>query len=274
MNPKNVNLLFRIGTAAVAIPLLIVLLVRGGWWTTGLIALAAAACAGEYYAMTLKGLPLIAWLGMGAAATFPLAVQLQPARPELLMFGTLGAFFIVAWTHQLLRGPLADSPGRVAHLLTGVVYAGMGLAALAALRASPAGLMWIIAVLTATWANDTGAYFAGRFLGRHPLYREVSPNKTWEGFFGGFLGSIGALFLARALFFADLTPLDCVACGVLAGIFGPIGDLCESMLKRACQVKDSGRIIPGHGGLLDRVDALLFNAPVLYLYVAFLRGVP
>ena len=129
-----------------------------------------------------------------------------------------------------------------------------------------------IAALVITWANDTLAYFAGRFLGRHKLYPEVSPNKTWEGFFGGMVGSVVGMFIARAFFFPVFTVADCLVLGIVGGILGPIGDLCESMLKRAYGVKDSGRIIPGHGGILDRIDALLFNAPLVFGYVHFVRG--
>ena len=115
------------------------------------------------------------------------------------------------------------------------------------------------------------AYFFGRFLGKHKLYPEVSPAKTWEGFFGGFVGSIGFLFLQKAFFFSHLTVVDCLVLGILGGILGPAGDLCESMLKRAYGVKDSGTIIPGHGGMLDRIDALIFNGPMVLLYVQFVR---
>ncbi len=90
-------------------------------------------------------------------------------------------------------------------------------------------------------------------------------------FFGGLRGSVGAVFACRYVFFGALSVLDCLVIGALGGVFGPLGDLCESMLKRAYGVKDSGRVIPGHGGLLDRIDALLFNAPVLYVYVTFVR---
>jgi phosphatidate cytidylyltransferase len=134
------------------------------------------------------------------------------------------------------------------------------------------GNAWCVAALTITWSNDTSAYFAGRFLGRHKLYPEVSPNKTWEGFAGGMVGSVIGMFIARGFFFPVFTVTDCLLLGVFGGIFGPMGDLVESMLKRAYGVKDSGRIIPGHGGILDRIDALLFNAPLVFVYVTFFRG--
>jgi phosphatidate cytidylyltransferase len=161
----------------------------------------------------------------------------------------------------------------VAHLVTGFLYGSVGLTAACALRQMHDGLAWVIASLVITWSNDTSAYFAGRFLGRHKLYPEVSPNKTWEGFAGGMLGSIAGMFIARGFFFPLFTVTDCLFLGVFGGILGPLGDLCESMLKRAYGVKDSGRAMPGHGGILDRIDALVFNAPLTFVYVTFLRNV-
>jgi phosphatidate cytidylyltransferase len=154
------------------------------------------------------------------------------------------------------------------------LFGAVGLAALSALRVLSTGLAWVYCVLIVTWANDTCAYFAGRFLGKHKLYPAVSPNKTWEGFAGGMVGSVAGMFIARATFFPDLSPADCLLVGFIGGVFGPLGDFCESMIKRAYGVKDSGNVIPGHGGLLDRVDALLFNAPLIYAYVAYFRALP
>jgi phosphatidate cytidylyltransferase len=120
--------------------------------------------------------------------------------------------------------------------------------------------------LLLTWGNDTGAYAFGRTMGRHKLYPKVSPGKTWEGFFGGMIVATALALAAKATFFPSLSWIDAIALGIPTSILGPIGDLSESMIKRAYGVKDSGKLIPGHGGLLDRVDALLFNAPFIYLY--------
>ena len=157
-------------------------------------------------------------------------------------------------------------------VVTGCLYGGLGLAPVAALRVAPDGLQWVIAALVITWANDTCAYFAGRFLGRHKMAPAISPNKTWEGFAGGMVGSVAGMFVARAVAFPALTPMDCWALGLAGGVLGPLGDLCESQLKRAYQVKDSGRIIPGHGGSSTGWTRSCFNAPAVYLYVTVVRG--
>jgi phosphatidate cytidylyltransferase len=112
-----------------------------------------------------------------------------------------------------------------------------------------------------SWANDTLAYFAGRFLGKRPLAPRISPKKTWEGFWGGAAGSIAGAVAVKLLFLPAVSIPAVVVVGAGAAVLGPLGDLSESMLKRAAGVKDSGRVIPGHGGLLDRIDAVLFVAP-------------
>ncbi len=122
-----------------------------------------------------------------------------------------------------------------------------------------------------TFGNDTGAYFAGRGLGRHKLYPKVSPAKTVEGAVGGLVASLLIMFVVRATVAPWLTVGDCLVVGLPAAVLGPIGDLVESLMKRAAGVKDSGHLIPGHGGMLDRIDALLFVGAWIYVYVVHLK---
>jgi phosphatidate cytidylyltransferase len=270
---KNRNLLVRLVTALVALPIVLFLLYKGGWWTAGLLAFGAGAVAGEYIVITLKSLSPIGWLAVACAAMGPVFVVWQPYAAPALVCAAMGLLMLAAWAWHLLQGPLHEAPTRAAHLMMGAIYGGGGMTALMAVRNLPDGGWWLVAALTITWMNDTTAYFAGRFLGRHKLYPEVSPNKTWEGFAGGMVGSIAGLFILKFGFFPAVTVADCIVMGVLGGVLGPAGDLCESMLKRAYGVKDSGKIIPGHGGMLDRVDALIFNAPMVLVYLQFARGV-
>ena len=130
--------------------------------------------------------------------------------------------------------------------------------------------------MAVTWLGDTGAYFAGRFLGKRKLYEKISPKKTWEGAIGGAVtATLGVCAVkAIAMEFDALVGLawwECVLIGVVVDAIGVCGDLVESMLKRSFGVKDSGWIMPGHGGLLDRVDALLLTGPALWLYVLAVR---
>ncbi len=271
MTDKNQNLLVRIATAVIALPIVLYLLYRGGWWTAGLLAFAGAACAGEYINITLKGLSPIAWVAIVGAGLAPIFVQWQPVQAAACVCAGLGVLMLATWSWHLLNGPLEDAPTRTAHVMMGAIYGGGGMAALMTIRNLPDGVWWFVAALVITWMNDTAAYFAGRLFGKHKLYPEVSPNKTWEGFAGGMVGSVGGLFILKYGFFPAVTIADCIVMGVLGGVLGPAGDLSESMLKRAYGVKDSGKIIPGHGGMLDRVDALLFNAPMVLIYVQFAR---
>jgi len=131
------------------------------------------------------------------------------------------------------------------------------------------GGLTLITILVAIWMCDSAAYFVGRWLGRHPLFKRVSPKKTWEGAAAGFVAGVGSFLLLGAWFLPFLTVTDRVLCGVAVGVFGQIGDLAESLLKRDGGVKDSSLLIPGHGGILDRFDSLVFVAPILFLYLDF-----
>jgi len=151
----------------------------------------------------------------------------------------------------------------------GIVYAGLLLTTLAELKRDGGGDVgghMVSFVLLVVWAGDTFAYFAGRFLGRHKLYPAVSPNKTWEGTFGGLLGSFAGGVVMKLAFLHHLSWLDVALLTIPGGALAQMGDLVESMIKRSTGVKDSGALIPGHGGVLDRIDAVLFFAPYVYLY--------
>jgi phosphatidate cytidylyltransferase len=157
--------------------------------------------------------------------------------------------------------------------LFGVLYVGLTLSTLVSMRALPAGEWFVLFVLLVTWAADTGAYFAGTRWGRHLLAPAISPKKTVEGLIGGVALAVGISLLAQAWFLPQLSVLDAVVLGLLLTGTGLIGDLSESVIKRSVGVKDSGGILPGHGGMLDRLDSLLFTAPTFYYYVTVVRGI-
>ncbi len=271
MTEKNRNLLLRVLSAVVLLPVVLFLLSKGGFYTAGLLGAAAAACTYEYLSITLKKLVPVSWGAVAVSAAMPFVIAWRPFDATAIIAGAIGLVVFSAWTWHLLNGPLEDGVVRTAHVLMAFIYGHGGLTALMAIRQLDEGGWWTVAALVITWGNDTAAYFFGRFLGKNKLYPEVSPSKSWEGFFGGFVGAIGFMFVQRQFFSPFLTITDCVFLGLCGSLLGPAGDLCESMLKRAYGVKDSGSIIPGHGGMLDRVDALIFNAPMVLLYVQFLR---
>ena len=129
---------------------------------------------------------------------------------------------------------------------------------------------WVIMIFVTIWMCDTAAYFCGLYFGKHKLLERVSPKKTWEGAVAGFAAAVGAFVLGQWWVLPYLTPGEAAVCGIIVGVFGQAGDLFESLLKRDAGVKDSSALIPGHGGVLDRFDSLMFVSPLLYLYLDFI----
>jgi phosphatidate cytidylyltransferase len=162
-----------------------------------------------------------------------------------------GAFITWAWT------------------IAGILYVGWLLSYLVALRGLDAGRNWVFFALFITWASDTTAFFIGRRFGRHKLASSISPGKTWEGTIGGIVGAIimSILFFTPTPFHLPLVYWQAIGLSILVSIFGQIGDLVESLLKRNMGVKDSGKLMPGHGGILDRMDSIIFAGIVVYYYV-------
>lgn len=265
------NLASRALTAVVALPLLVALILWEERLGFGALVVAAAAVGmAELTAILIPSAPKLAravLVAAGASLTF--LVYLFPDRTLVWM---LGAVVVSATTVLVAPGPIPAAGARLGIASFALPYVGLLCAALALLhREVTDGPNWVFVTLAATFSNDTGAYFAGRALGRHKLYPAVSPAKTIEGAVGGLVASVAALFVCRATFFPALSVGDCLLVAIPAAVLGPIGDLVESLIKRSGGVKDSGQLFPGHGGLLDRVDALMFVAAWVYVYVRFLR---
>ncbi len=201
---------------------------------------------------------------LAGAAVVPILVA---GKGELLFpwytlcYLTLAVLFLFRLTSI---GAVAKQLG---WLLSGTVYLPFLLGHAFLLRTLPDGKQWIFMLLIVVMACDSMAYFVGRKLGRRKLYPLVSPNKSVEGALGGIAGAVFGVYLSKALFLPDVGLLDGFAIAVGISVFGQVGDLFESLLKRSCGVKDSGSMIPGHGGLLDRLDSLLFVFPLVY-YIA------
>jgi phosphatidate cytidylyltransferase len=268
------ELVKRIGTAVVFLPLFALLVARGPRWGFALLVLA------------------VAMVGQWEFCRMVATVGLEVNRSAALAFGTalLVGFYLEApwpWLLPLLLSVgvgalLASGIRGVAHstvpggspalALLGVLYVNWFLGHLIWLRALPHGVELVFLVVLATWGSDALAYAVGNIVGRHPLCPVVSPKKTIEGTVAGLAGAIIAAFLARAWFYPDLSALHAGAIGALLGVVGLLGDLSESALKRGAGVKDTGGVIPGHGGALDRIDSLLFTTPALYYYARLVLG--
>lgn len=179
-----------------------------------------------------------------------------------LMVGIGFVFFAV-------QPKMDQAHNQLGHLILGIFYiAGLGTH-IGLMRGLEYGIFWVFITLAATWLNDTVAYFAGHKWGRHQMASHLSPGKTWEGWIGGLIGSAIGVFIFWRFFPNPLSLGQALGLIGIAAIFGPAGDLCESLIKRSLGVKDSGHMIPGHGGMLDRIDALLFTAPLFYYFAVW-----
>jgi phosphatidate cytidylyltransferase len=258
--------LVRAAVAAAALPVVGMVLWRGALWCAGLFAVAGAIAAYEYYRLTELKAARVRWVGIAAAAAVPALPLALPAHSPDAALAVVGGSSLITWTVLLIRGPRRDATRWAGLVIGGIVYISTGLGCLAVLRAHRDGVAWSAAVLIAAWANDTGAFFGGKLLGRHRLLPPVSPGKTWEGLAVGAVVGMVAMVWART-WLGALSLGDAVAIGAIAAVLGPIGDLCKSMMKRAAGTKDSGRLFLAHGGMLDRIDAILFDAPGVLAYV-------
>ncbi|WP_300667338.1 phosphatidate cytidylyltransferase [Desulfoluna sp.] len=262
----------RILSAVVAIPLLWLFILKGGpvFFTLLMMAVAVIALT-EYYPLVdetvdrLGPLPLLGY----ASAIMMVGLAHVISNPWGVLLGVV--FLNIPLGGFLLLPRFETEPKVLRHLFThvfGLLYIPMALASVVRLRIVPDhGILWIFTLLVTVAACDTGAFYAGTFLGKRKLCPSVSPGKTVEGFLGGMAAALVAGFVMKGFFVPELSWLFCLLLFPLVGVFGPLGDLFESSMKRASGIKDSGHLIPGHGGLLDRIDAFLFVAPLFYFFM-------
>lgn len=265
------NLTQRLLTAAVLIPILCVSMFvePTAWSIMACSALAVLFAADEYLRMGLGERAGDSW---GLRVIYGIAGAGLVVGNFLLGTGAAMAptLFIAAMavaTGVLIRKRHLANAGRdLAYGLAGLVYVPM-LACVWPLLKKEFGPEWLFLALALAFGSDTLAYFAGRAFGKHKLYEAVSPKKTVEGSVGGLLGGVAAMVGMGHYWLAPDIPIaHAVVLGLIGSALGQIGDLVESMIKRTFSIKDSGNILPGHGGMLDRVDGLLFVAPLVYYY--------
>ena len=267
MSPDD--MLKRVLSALLLIPvtLAVVLLSPPAYYLAAL-GIVGSLCLNEYFqimqSMGIRGQP---WLGY--AGFWILLIGFQSGRFPTTVLGAglfVAAFLAAMWRRDAMRDRVL---GLMVNLL-GVCYLALCLYAAFAVRyafGAKFGLEWTLILLAVIWAGDTAAFIAGKSFGRTPFAPRLSPKKTNEGALGGLLAGLLVAVLLRHYFFADLPLRHVIATSLLVGIFGQLGDLAESMLKRAAEVKESSNLIPGHGGLLDRIDSLLVAFPAMYFYL-------
>jgi phosphatidate cytidylyltransferase len=184
---------------------------------------------------------------------------------------TSAVVFSLVWL--LFASTVEHASVNWAWTLAGIIYIGWMLSLFIPLRGVDGGRDWVFLALLTTVAVDTSAFFVGRALGRHSLWPRISPGKTWEGAIGGFLAAIGTSLALAAILPSIAVGWQVAVLGALIGVFAQVGDLAESMLKRSAGVKDASRLMPGHGGLLDRLDSIVFTVVVVYGYVLVVGAV-
>ena len=269
-------LLKRVLTAALGIPLTIYVIQFGGWlFSLAIIVLALAAW--REYAGMLRKINIEAGMAGGLMVTLLLLLCAWLGNTEEIIFSI---WIILLWglIRTLRSWHREQSFIPVAFSLLGAIYIGFSFMHLILLRhtvtAEPVqtlifgqmsfGAIYLWVAFLATWASDTFAYFVGTAIGKRKLAPSISPNKSVEGFVGGLFGAIIVIFV-----FGYVTSIPFehrLALGCIVGLIAPVGDLAESALKRYCGVKDSGALLPGHGGVLDRFDSILFSVPAVYYY--------
>jgi len=254
----------RIVTGVVAGAAFVGLLAAGGWYYTGLLLLLAVIGYGEFARLNGQ-----AWKRPDALAGFAAVVLI--ALPELPFGGRLPSFETIAWLLMfVLLAATVTSKNRIqlehaSVLLLGAVYVGTGFHYMAVTRDLEHGVFWSALTFACIWASDAGAYFVGKAIGRTKLWPAISPNKTVEGALGGL-----AIAVIAGLIFSFAQPErlgygQAALIGLTAAVAGQLGDLIQSAYKRFRGVKDSGKLLPGHGGVLDRTDSWLIVFPIVHL---------
>jgi len=276
---ENNLLTKRFLTGIIAIPLLVALI---GWGSENIFLIIVMLTAGlaliEFYKINLASNEF----GKAFAVTVGLALVwfIHYFQGSLSSFKTDGMGCFTTWSISLIT--LAVFVSLLLHLtlfprnvflvkkpliaVFGTVYVCLFLSYFILIRSGTDGKSWVLFTLIIVWFSDIGAYAVGKSIGKNKLFPVISPNKTIEGYLGGLAASLMVAFTAKAFFFKDLPTTHCILLALGIGVMGQLGDLCESTFKRANNLKNSGNLLPGHGGMLDRIDSLLFAAPFVYYY--------
>lgn len=259
------SFLSRLVVVAIGAPIVLGALWLGGWWLFALVALGSLVALHEFYAMARPMRPLVL---AGYAGAIAALVGAKLGGVEWMLGGFL-LTLVLAFLFFLVATTRAPATAAISSTVFGAAWIGFGLGFMLLLRAVPDGRLAAFTVIIAVWVDDTAAYLIGRAVGRHKFSPAISPAKTWEGFVAGTVAGVFAVFVS--LYHQDfLSITESIVLGVVVTVAAALGDLFESAFKRDLEVKDSGRVLAGHGGVLDRVDAFLFAVPAAYFTIVAL----
>ncbi|MFH1700286.1 MAG: phosphatidate cytidylyltransferase [Candidatus Zixiibacteriota bacterium] len=271
------NLIQRIIVATIAIPVILFLIFRGGNWFL-------------YFILLLSGIGMVEYLRGGKLPAgspcfyLPLLGVLTSVyltatgHASFGLYCLLGVFLVIGIILATGKDPVKNLNDKLTYIVWGSFYIGLLYPYIYMIRGNavwmdpPPGRWWLFFLMGSLWVGDTAAMFFGKQFGKHQLAPAVSPNKTIEGFIGGYIGVFLVALIFKIYWLTEIEIIHFVILSVLIGTFGQLGDLVESLWKRSINIKDSSAIIPGHGGVLDRFDSLLFAAPVVYLYLKYVMN--
>jgi len=267
----------RVLVALFGIPIIVFLVLKGGWAFVLLVLIINLLSQHEFYKLTeLKQMLPLKILGLIGTILLTISVYKFGADQPWIIIALVMAIFYAVLLVELFRNN-GSATLNISATAWGIFYPGFFFSFHILLRELPNSLnlpynmggKWILFMLITIWICDTAAYFVGSTLGRHKLYQRVSPHKTVEGAIAGFVFALLTAYVFHLIYIKDLSLTHCLIIGAIVGVMSQIGDLVESVFKRDAGVKDTSGILPGHGGFLDRFDAPLFVAPLMYFYLRF-----
>lgn len=236
----------------------------GGYFWSALATLAGMVSLVEFYKISSKRLRFSRGIGLLAGLSFLIMVGFLDVGEKALLTGVVMVFWITLFVELVKRQSTGSSTAieNSAGVIGGLVYVVLPWCLSVYLRGGPVGKIVLLSVFVCTWACDVFAYIVGSKLGKHRLCENISPKKTWEGFYSGVAGSF--LAAASIAYIREFPPFPLLVIGLICGVAGQLGDLAESIFKREAGIKDSGAVLPGHGGMLDRFDSVLVNLTITY----------
>lgn len=280
------NLILRSLTGIVYVGIIVGAILLGGWWFVGFICLFTVLALVEFYQLTNaadggeNSTALVVDVAGGLVLAFGIAT-LNVAELSMFYTSVLGGTFFLIYLFYLLARMILQLYSRepsplnnLAYSFMGQMYIALPLGLLSMFNTLPDGRALLLAMFIMIWLNDTGAFLVGSLIGKHPMFPRISPKKSMEGLVGGFAFTIASAFVFKYCFGQWFESIDIVSLAIMGAVvsaFATWGDLVESLIKRTLGVKDSGKLMPGHGGILDRIDSLLLVGPATLLFLVAIR---